>query len=81
MDLIDPAALRPGRLEVHCEVALPDASGRREILALHAAKLGPALAPPTLAELRVQVEQLEQRGAPGEGAFPLTTPSPDPSPI
>jgi len=37
MDLIDPAALRPGRLEVHCEVALPDASGRREILALHAA--------------------------------------------
>merc|ERR1719238_1450841 len=44
MDLIDPAALRPGRLEVHCEVALPDASGRREILALHAAKLGPALA-------------------------------------
>jgi len=29
---------------VHCEIALPDASGRREILALHAAKLGPALA-------------------------------------
>jgi len=35
-DAIDPALLRPGRLEHHVEVALPDAAARREILAVHA---------------------------------------------
>ena len=34
-ELIDPALLRPGRLEVHLEVALPDAAGRRDILSIH----------------------------------------------
>ena len=34
-ELIDPALLRPGRLEVHLEVALPDAVGRRDILSIH----------------------------------------------
>lgn len=31
-DLIDPALLRPGRLEVHVEVKAPDGEGRQEIL-------------------------------------------------
>mmetsp|Transcript_32027 Transcript_32027/g.107828 ORF Transcript_32027/g.107828 Transcript_32027/m.107828 type:complete len:516 (-) Transcript_32027:43-1590(-) len=39
MDLVDAAALRPGRLDVHVEVALPDSTGRYEILKIHAAKL------------------------------------------
>lgn len=39
LDLMDPAALRPGRLDVQVEIALPDAAGRRAILSLHAARL------------------------------------------
>jgi vesicle-fusing ATPase len=35
MDLIDEALLRPGRLEVHVEISLPDESGRVEILNIH----------------------------------------------
>jgi vesicle-fusing ATPase len=35
MDLIDPALIRPGRLEVHVEVKEPNEEGRREILQLH----------------------------------------------
>jgi hypothetical protein len=31
-DLIDPALLRPGRLEVHIQLSLPDAAARAEIL-------------------------------------------------
>ena len=31
-DLIDAALLRPGRLEVHVEIQLPDLDGREEIL-------------------------------------------------
>lgn len=40
---LDPALLRPGRLEVHIEVPLPDAAGRAEILAVHTrnARLAP----------------------------------------
>ncbi|KAG5189080.1 P-loop containing nucleoside triphosphate hydrolase protein [Tribonema minus] len=34
-DLIDPALLRPGRFEVHIEVAPPDCRGRAEILRIH----------------------------------------------
>lgn len=34
-DLIDEALLRPGRLEVHVEISLPDESGRQEILNIH----------------------------------------------
>jgi len=32
---VDPALLRPGRLEVHIEIPLPDQEGRREILNIH----------------------------------------------
>ena len=34
-DLIDPALLRPGRLEVHIEISLPDEKGRLQILNIH----------------------------------------------
>ena len=34
IDLIDPALLRPGRLEVHIEIKAPDELGRQEILRL-----------------------------------------------
>lgn len=34
-DLIDPAMLRPGRLEVHIEIALPNLEGRVQILEIH----------------------------------------------
>jgi SpoVK/Ycf46/Vps4 family AAA+-type ATPase len=38
-ELLDPALLRPGRLEVHIEIPLPDAEGRREILQIQFRKL------------------------------------------
>merc|ERR1719433_375585 len=34
-DLIDDALLRPGRLEVHVEISLPDEDGRQQILNIH----------------------------------------------
>mmetsp|Transcript_15456 Transcript_15456/g.22045 ORF Transcript_15456/g.22045 Transcript_15456/m.22045 type:complete len:1076 (-) Transcript_15456:118-3345(-) len=34
-ELLDPALLRPGRLEVHLRVDLPDLVGRRNILTIH----------------------------------------------
>mmetsp|Transcript_30164 Transcript_30164/g.5458 ORF Transcript_30164/g.5458 Transcript_30164/m.5458 type:complete len:85 (+) Transcript_30164:1072-1326(+) len=34
-DLIDDAILRPGRLEVHVEIGLPDEHGREQILNIH----------------------------------------------
>lgn len=34
-DMIDEAVLRPGRLEVHVEIGLPDESGRQQILRIH----------------------------------------------
>jgi len=38
-DMIDDALLRPGRLEVHVEIALPDEHGRAQILKIHTAKM------------------------------------------
>lgn len=38
-DMIDPAFLRPGRLEVHIEISLPDEAGRLEILQIHTATM------------------------------------------
>lgn len=37
-DLIDDALMRPGRLEVHVEISLPDEAGRQQILGIHTAK-------------------------------------------
>ena len=39
MDMIDDALLRPGRLEVHMEISLPDEYGRTQILKIHTAKM------------------------------------------
>lgn len=38
-DMIDEALLRPGRLEVHVEISLPDEHGRLQILNIHTAKM------------------------------------------
>ena len=38
-DLLDEALLRPGRLEVHIEIPLPDAVGREQILNIHTRQL------------------------------------------
>ena len=34
-DMIDEAVLRPGRLELHVEIGLPDEDGRKQILSIH----------------------------------------------
>lgn len=39
LDMIDEALLRPGRLEVHMEISLPDEHGRYQILTIHTAKM------------------------------------------
>ena len=39
IDMLDEALLRPGRLEVHLSLGLPDAIGREQILNSHVAKL------------------------------------------
>jgi vesicle-fusing ATPase len=38
-DMIDEALLRPGRLEVHLEISLPDEPGRQQILRIHTTKM------------------------------------------
>lgn len=38
-DMIDEALLRPGRLEVHMEISLPDEKGRSQILKIHTQKM------------------------------------------
>lgn len=39
LDIIDEAILRPGRLEIHIEISLPDTNGRQEILNIHTRKM------------------------------------------
>ncbi|KZV94230.1 AAA-domain-containing protein [Exidia glandulosa HHB12029] len=39
LDMIDEALLRPGRLEVHMEISLPDEKGRFQIITIHTAKM------------------------------------------
>ncbi|KDQ64451.1 hypothetical protein JAAARDRAFT_28082 [Jaapia argillacea MUCL 33604] len=39
LDMIDEALLRPGRLEVHMEISLPDENGRLQILTIHTSKM------------------------------------------
>lgn len=39
LDMIDDALLRPGRLEVHMEISLPDEKGRYQILNIHTSKM------------------------------------------
>eukprot|EP00918_Siedleckia_nematoides_P007597 GHVU01016485.1.p1 GENE.GHVU01016485.1~~GHVU01016485.1.p1 ORF type:complete len:735 (-),score=154.54 GHVU01016485.1:537-2741(-) len=39
LDMIDDALLRPGRLEVHVEISLPDEDGRVQIINIHTRKM------------------------------------------
>lgn len=39
LDMIDEALLRPGRLEVHMEISLPDGYGRTQILKIHTQRM------------------------------------------
>jgi vesicle-fusing ATPase len=39
LDMIDEALLRPGRLEVHMEIGLPDEKGRVQIWKIHTSKM------------------------------------------
>ncbi|PWN41506.1 AAA-domain-containing protein [Ceraceosorus guamensis] len=39
LDMIDDALLRPGRLEVHMEINLPDEYGRRQIISIQTSKM------------------------------------------
>lgn len=39
LDMIDEALLRPGRLEVHIEISLPDEAGRVQILNIQTSKM------------------------------------------
>jgi vesicle-fusing ATPase len=39
LDMIDEALTRPGRLEVHIEISLPDEKGRVQIINIHTAKM------------------------------------------
>lgn len=41
-DMIDEALLRPGRLEVHMEIHLPDEAGRLQILRIHTGNMSKA---------------------------------------
>ena len=34
-DMLDEAILRPGRLEIHLEIGLPDINGRKQIFEIH----------------------------------------------
>jgi vesicle-fusing ATPase len=38
-DMIDEAVLRPGRLEVHIEISLPNEEGRHQIFRIHTSKM------------------------------------------
>lgn len=38
-EMLDPAVLRQGRMDVHVEIGLPDVDGRREIFDIHSAKI------------------------------------------
>ena len=39
IDMIDKAMLRPGRLELHLEIGLPDENGRLQIFKIHTSKM------------------------------------------
>ncbi|KAI8904181.1 P-loop containing nucleoside triphosphate hydrolase protein [Powellomyces hirtus] len=39
LDMIDEALLRPGRLEIHMEINLPDEAGRLQILNVHTSRM------------------------------------------
>jgi len=59
-ELLDPALLRPGRLEVQLKVELPDAEGRRDIFRIHTRQMREAGGLSTEAE--AMIEDLSDNG-------------------
>ena len=66
-ELLDPALLRPGRLEVQLKVELPDLKGRRDILRIHTRKMKEAggLSP----EAIVMLEDIGEDGIPASTEY------------
>ena len=66
-ELLDPALLRPGRLEVSLKVELPDLEGRRDILRIHTRKMKEAggLSP----EAIIMLEDLGEDGIPASTEY------------
>ena len=61
-ELLDPALLRPGRLEVQLRIELPDLEGRRDILRIHTRRMRDAGG---LSQTAVDmIENLEEDGVP-----------------
>ncbi len=61
-ELLDPALLRPGRLEVQLRVELPDLNGRRDILRIHTRQMKDAGGLSQAAES--MIESLDDDGLP-----------------
>jgi vesicle-fusing ATPase len=69
-DMIDDALLRPGRLEVHVEIGLPDVNGRLQILNIHTRNMKKAnrITPEALEKLPILAEKAKNfSGAELEG--------------
>ncbi|KAL3916316.1 MAG: hypothetical protein SGILL_005232 [Bacillariaceae sp.] len=69
-DMIDDALLRPGRLEVHVEIGLPDTKGRLQILNIHTRNMKKAnrITPEALEKLPILAEKAKNfSGAELEG--------------
>lgn len=68
LDMLDEALLRPGRLEVHIEIGLPDLKGRQQIFNVHtramrdAKRLNDDVSLPDLAEKTVNFSGAEIAG-------------------
>ncbi len=66
-ELLDPALLRPGRLEVQLRVELPDLAGRRDILRIHTRRMYEAggLSP----DAKRLLEDLGEKGFPARTEY------------
>jgi len=73
-DMLDSALLRPGRFDRKVEIAMPDRSGRRAVLALHAAgkSLGPDVDLDSLAGLTRGFSPADLANVLNEGALLAT---------
>lgn len=68
-ELLDDALLRPGRLEVHLRVSLPDAVGRREILRIHTRAMRESKALSANAAAFIDAEPTTQEERSGKGGL------------
>jgi vesicle-fusing ATPase len=69
-DMIDDALLRPGRLELHVEIGLPDEKGRNQILGIHTKNMCDAgrVAPDVMSRMpKIAAESKNYSGAELEG--------------